>query len=668
MAASCRHVGHSIRRNGRFLFYNLEQRLGNRSFGLSSVLHQQAAEAEKEHTEAVIVPKKKTWSNEAVLEALASTVSRDSTAYPYQFQDDAYLSPKTSAEFKLYSLSQESGSAAAKYFVNTNPKFFTKDFAEPHVPCLMPESVSLRLEEVSEEALKERISLRKVTAAVDMFDQLQQAGTEVSMETVHSLLDLVCLYCDKDPVQEGEPQRDDAEPGEEQRKRTARVRRATDFMKLTWRENNNAERIFNLLPERDTRCYSALIRGMVKHGAYAKAFSMYTDLLNNRLTADIHTFNALIVAAPDIQDKYTERWELITDLLKQMNQQKLRPNLETFNNLLRALRRCGMLAKTQALNVLNEMKAVRIAPSAATFEHILRIFHKSVSVGQNNTSMLQEVMAELEGTSFTCRDPHDVMFFLTAMKICLDCKDLELAYKVHNLVEVGENWRLLGDSYQQSIYYARFFSLLCMMEHLDVVMKWYKRIVPSLYYPSPQALRDLLQALDTESRLDLLPTIWKDIKSLGHDNKSDLVGELLGLMARDEHGPEVQASFAVCALDVKGVMDAKPSVEWSASSLSDITMLLLRADRSLQAWEMLQFFKSKNRVPTEELLHSFLAVCRKDAAPQKAVELVQLSATFCLPSTPSLAKRALEEFDLNEEQRAILSELESVGEPETQQD
>lgn len=42
--------------------------------------------------------------------------------------------------------------------------------------CLMPESVSLRLEEVSEEALRERISLRKVTAAVDMYDQLLQAG------------------------------------------------------------------------------------------------------------------------------------------------------------------------------------------------------------------------------------------------------------------------------------------------------------------------------------------------------------------------------------------------------------------------------------------------------------------------------------------------------------
>lgn len=652
-----------MQRNGRFLLYNLEQLLGHRGFGWTSALRQQAAEANKESTESVIIPRKKTWSKEAVLEALASTVSRDPTAYPYQFQDDPYLSPRTSTEFKLFSLSQESGRSAAKFIINNNPKLFTKDFAEPHIPCLMPETVSLRLEEVSEEALKERITLRKVTAAVDMYDQLLQAGTTVSMETTHSLLDLICLYSDRDPVQDGEPQTDDAEFGEELKKRKARVRRASDFLKFTWKENNNAERIFNLLPERDTRCYSALIRGMVKHGAYAKAFSMYTDMLNNRLTADVHIFSALISAAPDVRDKFNERWDLIAELLNQMNQQKVRPNLLTFNSVLKSLRRCGFLAKTQALHTLNEMKALGIAPSLASYDHILAVFYKSASSAQNNTDILQEVIAELEGRIFTCQDPDDVLFFSSAMRICLDSKDLELGYKIQSLVDVGENWRLLGDSFQQSIYYGRFFNLLCMMEHIDVVLKWYKQIIPSLYYPNPQGMRDLLQALDTDSRLDLLPSIWKDIKTLGHDNKPDLVEELLGLMAREKHSPEVQESFAACALDVKSVFDLRPSIEWSAASLSHITTLLLRANKTRQAWEMLQLFKARNRVPSEGLLNNFLSVCHSDGDPQKAVELVQLSAAFCLPTTWRLAKRALAEFDLTEEQRAILSELETVGEP-----
>ncbi|KAM8732557.1 small ribosomal subunit protein mS39 [Acanthopagrus schlegelii] len=667
MAAPGRHVGHYIQRNSRVLLNNLEPLWGHRSFGWTSALRQQTAEADTESSETIVVPRKKTWSKEAVLEALAATVSRDTTAYPYQFQDDPYLSPRTSVEFKLYSLSQESGRSAAKYVVNNYPKFFTKDFAEPHIPCLMPESVTLRLEEVSEEALKERISLRKVTAAADMYDQLMQAGTEVSMETTHDLLDLICLYGDRDPVQDGGPETEDMEEsGEEPKKRKGRVRRASDIIKSTWKENNNAERIFNLLPERDAHCYSALIRGMVLHGAYEKAFGLYTDMQNNRLSADIHIFNALIAAAPEVREKYQERWDVIADLLKQMSQQKVQPNLMTFNCVLKALRRCGSFGKSQALQTLNEMKALQIVPSLASYSHILAIFYKPASAGQGNTDILQEVVAELAGTSFTCQDPDDVLFFINAMRICLDNKDLELGYKIQSLVEVGENWRLLGDSFQQSIYYGRFFTLLCLMEHIDVVLKWYRRLIPSMYYPNPQGLRDLLQALDTDNRLDLIPTIWKDICTLGHDNKSDLVEELLALMARDGHSPEVQESFAACALDVKRVYDenrGKPSLEWSNSSLSHVASLLLRANKTQHAWDVLQLFKAKNRVPQEELLDEFLSACHRDGSPQKAVELVQLSTGFCLPTTPNLAKRALAEFDLTEEQRAVLSELESAGEP-----
>ncbi|XP_071313145.1 small ribosomal subunit protein mS39 isoform X2 [Trachinotus anak] len=665
MAASGRHVGHCIQRNGRFVINNFEQLWGHRNFGWTSALRQQAIETNKESTENIVIPRKKTWSKEAVLEALASTVSRDPTAYHYQFQDDPYLSPRTSNEFKLYFLSQESGRSAAKYFINSNPKLFAKDFADPHIPCLMPETVSLRLEEVSEEALKERINLRKVSAAVDMYDQLVQAGTAVSMETTHDLLDLICLYGDRDPDQDGITEPQETESGEGGKSRRIKLRRALDFLKATWKENNNAERIFNLLPEKDTRCYSALIRGMVKHEAYAKAFSLYTDMLNNRLTADVHIFNALILAAPRVREDYNEKWDLITELLTQMNQQKVQPTLMTFNNVLRALRRCGSLARTKALQTLTEMKAVGIAPSLASFNNVLGIFYRPGFSGQNNTNILQEIVSELDEKSFTCQDPDDVLFFTSAIKICLDCKDLELGYKINHLVEVGENWRMLGDPYQQSIYYGRFFNLLCLMENIDEVLKWYKQLIPSLYYPNALGLKELLQALDTDSRLDLLPCIWKDIRSVGHDNKLDLVEEVLTLMARDKHSPEVQESFAECALDIKKVFEGdrgRSGLEWSTPSLSHITSLLLRANMTEQAWEMLQLFKSNNRVPSVELLDNFLSALLSDGFPQRAVDLVQLSAAFCLPETPKLAKRTLTEFNLNEEQRAILSELESAGE------
>lgn len=404
---------------------------------------------------------------------------------------------------------------------------------------------------------------------------------------------------------------------------------------------------------------------MVKHGASARAFGFYTDLLNNRLTGDVHLFNALISAAPDVREKYNERWELITELLNQMKQQNIQPTLHTFNSVLKALRRCGYLSKAYALHTLSEMKALGIAPSLASYDHVLAAFFRSGASGPNNMDILQELMFEIEGTHFTCQDPNDVFFFCTAMRICLDNKDLELGYKVHSLVEFGENWRMLGDSYQQSIYYGRFFNLLCLMEHVDAVLTWYRRLIPSLYYPNPQGLKDLLQALETDSRLDLLPSIWKDIRSLGHDNKLDLVEELLSLMSRDTHSAEVQRSFADCALQVKALFEGERgrSLDWSPAAMSHVTALLLRHENTqTQAWDMLQLFKSKNRVPTAELMEEFLSTCISSGSSDKAVELVQTSAFFCLPCTPRLAQRTSKDLDLSEDQRSVLSELESTAE------
>uniref|UniRef100_A0A8C1QKF5 Small ribosomal subunit protein mS39 n=1 Tax=Cyprinus carpio TaxID=7962 RepID=A0A8C1QKF5_CYPCA len=565
--------------------------------------------------EEIVIPKKKTWYVLAVLQALASTVNRDPTASDYRFQDDPYLTPKTSSEFKLFSLSQESGRNAAKYFISTYPKYFQKDYAQPHIPCLMPETLEAQIEEVSEAALIERIQMRKVKAAVDLYDQLQQAGTPVSLDVTNQLLDLICFYGDCDPAQENVP---------EQRNEETR----SPCLVFSFRENNNAERIFALLSEPNTHSYSALIRGMVKYGAYSKAFSTYTDLLNNQLKADVSTFNALITAAPE------------QFLPQSMAEQKVKPNLLTLNAVLKALRRCGTVGKSQAFPVISEMRALSIDPSLASYNHLLSIFYKPGAPFQGQTDILQEVMNEVSGKSFTPQDPDD--------GICL-------LLQVHELLGVGENWRLLGNDFQQNIYHARFFSLLCMMENIDVVLKWYRDLVPSVYYPSSNVMRDLLQALDTDNRLDLIPQIWKDLKQLGHGNRQTLVEELLTLMAREKQNQEVQETFAECALDIKKMYDTgdrgKVMMSWTAGSLSDLVSVLLAAQRRQDAWEILKLFKTHNRVPSEELLDKFLTCIKESGDVNQALELVQISAGFCLPGTPKLIQRVQQEFLLSEQQK-----------------
>uniref|UniRef100_A0A671SAH1 Small ribosomal subunit protein mS39 n=1 Tax=Sinocyclocheilus anshuiensis TaxID=1608454 RepID=A0A671SAH1_9TELE len=520
---------------------------------------------------------------------------------------------------KLFSLSQESGRNAAKYFINTYPKYFQKDYAQPHIPCLMPETLEAQIEEASEAALIERIRMRKVKAAVDLYDQLLQAGTSVSLDVTNQLLDLICFCGDHDPTQENVP-----EQRNEETAKKGRASKASGLLKATWKENNNAGRIFALLSEPNTHSYSALIRGMVKYGAYSKAFSTYTDLLNNRLKADVHTFNALIIAAPEVKEKYNEKWELIVDLLKQMAEQKVKPNLLTLNAVLKALRRCGTLGKSQAFPVISEMKALSIDPSLASYNHLLAIFYKTGAPIQGQTDILQEVMNEVSGKSFTAQDPDD--------GICISLQRLSGCFCLS--------------------FSARFFSLLCMMENIDVMLKWYRDLVPSVYYPSSNVMRDLLQALDTDNRLDLIPQIWKDIKQLGHANRQNLVEELLTLMAREKHNQEVQESFAECALDIKKIYDTgdrgKVLLSWTAGSLIDLISVLLAAHRRQDAWEMLKLFKTHNRVPSEELLNKFLTCVKEAGEVNQAVELVQISAGFCLPETPKLIQRVQQEFELTD--------------------
>ncbi|KAM9850162.1 LOW QUALITY PROTEIN: small ribosomal subunit protein mS39 [Aulostomus maculatus] len=671
MAAAVRHVGQHILRNNRVLLANFEQSWGHRKFGWTSALLQRAAEANtgvEDCTEQIVIPRKKEWSKEAVLEALASTVGKDSTAHPYQFRDDPYLSPRNPNESKLYFVSQESGRSVAKHFINSHPQFFTKDFAEPHIPCLMPEAVSPSLEELSEAALKELINFRKVSAAVDMYDRLLQADIAISMETAHDLLDLICFYGDKDPIQEvvlqTEYKLEDPERNIKVKQDENKLEVGSSWVKTTWRVNNNAERILSLLPERDTRCFSALIRGMVKHGAAAQAYNMYIDMLNNKVKGDVHIFNALFSASASIKNTFQQRWDFVRGLLVEMKQQKIQPNLQTFNNILAAMKGNAYLGTKEALYILNEMKAIGIEPSLASYNSFLAIFYRGGYMDVDRLKTLKSIISELEGTHLTCQDPSDTLFFLSAIKLCLKFNDLELGYKVIKLVQVGENRKLLGDFYRRNLFYRQFFKLLCQMENIDQVLKWYKELYPSLFFPASYEMLDLLQALDTDSRLDLVPAIWEDTYLMHPGISIDVVNKVLLLMARDKQSPEVQESFAVCALKVKELFDpVKGSLSWSTPAVSHITTLLLRANKTQQAWEMLQIFKEGNRIPSEELMEEFLLVCRSEKTPTRAVELVQLSAAFCLEATPRLAKQVLAEFDLNEEQRTVLSQLETAGEP-----
>uniref|UniRef100_A0A8D0KZV8 Small ribosomal subunit protein mS39 n=1 Tax=Strix occidentalis caurina TaxID=311401 RepID=A0A8D0KZV8_STROC len=448
---------------------------------------------------------------------------------------------------RLFSLSKESGRNAAKYIIKQFPQYFDKTFVEPNVPCLMPEILTPQIEGLSEEALKERIHLRRVKDSVDLFDQLVQAGTPVSLETTNSLLDLLCFYGDGESTPEKEEEKENLEePG--------------------------------------------------------------NKLFPVEYNSDVHTFNALITAVPYLKERFLERWELV--FLNHMAQQEVQPNLLTFNALLKTLRRCGGVGKSMSLLVIKEMEALDIGKRTRMV--IIFLFDSYPS------GIISQVLAE----------------------------------------KVPMNFRMFFPSYR-----SKFFSLLCMMEQIDVVLKWYKEMSPSVFYPTPKNILDLLQALDAANHLEVIPSVWEDMKQLGFNRRHDLLEELLSLMSREQHPHEIQLAFAKCAEDIKAAHEQtgreQAPLEWTGHALGSVAVLFSRAGRTQDAWNMIERFQQINRIPTDQVMNEFLNCAKQTNCPDEAIKLVKLAASLDLPSSQRLKSRTEKEFELSEKQKKTLESIKS---------
>lgn len=69
------------------------------------------------------------------------------------------------------------------------------------------------------------------------------------------------------------------------------------------------------------------------------------------------------------------------------------------------------------------------------------------------STILYDIMAQIEGQTHSIRDIKDVNFFVTAMDVCRShLGDKELAKRVDKLLHFGNNYDLIGDSYKESIY------------------------------------------------------------------------------------------------------------------------------------------------------------------------------------------------------------------------
>ncbi|XP_071483326.1 small ribosomal subunit protein mS39-like [Diadema antillarum] len=634
---------------------------------------------EQTKEEAIVIPKRIQKDELAVLRALSKTVAKDPTALPYMFHDDPYLLPKSAAERRRYALATESGQKAAQYVIKTKPELFLgvqRD--DPKIEAYFPPVESSEFQEPCEEAILERLLRNDMQGALRAHQELKDSGHTISMETNRALLDFLCFHGCQPPVtdvlhnllsaktgaaEEGSEDAEESEPVEVQESTQEETKPQRRFRRKLagppWKDGNAADILFDSIKEKDAHCYNSMIRGLVKYGAETRAFTLYNEMQERGIQADVHAYNALLEGSTYIRDDYKERWSVMLQLMKQMEVEKVRPNLHTFNALLDNLRIMGALGRRKTLQTISEMKACGVEPSLGTYSLVLMIFYKD---SLPPSDIIYDIMDTIEGQEFTVRHPHDVTFFKNAMTVCLSLRDVELAYKVDLLLNTGNNFKVAGDYNAQNVYYGKFFHLVCLMDNAESMFTYYNKLVPSALIPSTVVYMDMLRSLETACAYDHIPQIWEDICMYGHRYRQHVLELLIQVMATSiDASSEMKSKFCSIALDIiAAARESKrrvDSIQFGTLTMDYLVSICLQARELDASWEALQLFKETQKVPSLAVLEDFLQICVDEQEVTKALACLQMGVVSGLTGALGMADKIKAEFTLSTEQRKHLEDI-----------
>ncbi|XP_054258969.1 protein PTCD3 homolog, mitochondrial [Macrosteles quadrilineatus] len=576
----------------------------------------------------VIIPKRIERGPTDVLKAIASTVKRDYLAPHYKYHDDPFLIPTSNIAKRMFALSQESGRKAAHWVRQEHADLFQHRVADPPIEPYFPKAIYDENSQVDENVLKKLIEQHLVSDSLTVHGLLKEKGIEISRDTLQSLLELVCYYNEEDPLEEDWIE-------ERWFKQDTRGR---DKKINSWKTKGVAEMLFESLSPPDAAAYSALICGMVQAGNMAGAYKHFQEALDQGMMLPLHVYNKLITAAPTLKEGYDLRWQFVEDMLGQIRQQGLFPDLGTLNAALEVLSSMNVHKNAQknALALMTEFRNLGIDPSLTSYYYLLIIFCKGSSI---RSSVLINILDILEGKSLTIRDPRDIFFFTEAMDNCrYHLNDVEAAYRLDKLLHTGDNYNLIGDSFKESIYYRNYFALVCQSGSISELMKLYDKLVPHVYVPEPGIMELIIKTAELHEAWELLPRLWSDLVVFDQASREQ---SLVAMLAALQHSVTTDENLLAKHADVAWAIYTRveaqqddddtrdrfrAKISWTGQMLGDILEVLLRADRYEEAVQILNCLEKRQNqvlgVPSIRSLSAFL---------DKSIEKKQVkNALWCI--------------------------------------
>ncbi|SPP73893.1 protein PTCD3 homolog, mitochondrial [Drosophila guanche] len=613
--------------------------------------------------EHIEIPNRIERSPTDILKALASTVGRDHTAPHYKYHDDPFLIPMSNMAKRTYAMSKEAGRKAAKWIKEEHRELFLHQEAQPAIEKFAPSMVYTEESEVDESSLGQLIELGELKDAVLVYNLLEQKGMTVSPELKQSLLELVCFHNNQDPLPEEYIEERWFLQNNQRRERHGK----------TWKDGDLAEKLYAEIEPKTPQTYAALIRGMAKYLQCERAYALLQEAGEKQIQLDTNTYNSIIQIISFLKDNAEQRWQLCTELLQQMSQQKLRPNLGTLNAILQCISTFGnfKLARSSALKVLPEFKQLGVSPSLGSYYYLLIIFCRERGPVSH---VIVDILNEIAGREFTVEHPKDTYFFATAMDVCRNhLNDKALAKKVNELLHTGNNYDLVGDSFKESIYYRNYLALLCQTESIEDFMLTYDLLVPNIYIPEPGIMEEVLRTIEINAAVEHVPRIWSDMVVFDHTHRESLLLYVLRIMVDNRPNAETpsQAQLpeqcAKVALDMYNKIEESvrriKKVSFTGQMLGDILTLLVRGDNYEKANEVFSHIdKNQHRIPgtpAESALQEYVEASIKEKSPSQALAALQYAVDNNMESSV-IAKRIHDGFTLNETHLAKLKSL--VGE------
>ncbi|XP_032512042.2 small ribosomal subunit protein mS39 [Danaus plexippus] len=536
-----------------------------------------------------------------ILQALAATVGTDPTAAHYKYHDDPYLIPLSNFRKRSYALSAEAGKKAAAWVRDQHPELFTtREWdppmkmktpyfnADPHIEAFAPKPIYNDESKVTEEDLVYTIKNALLEDAVKVFELLGGVDN-VNEELKLYLLQLICLYNEKEPISN--------EWIEERWFSTAVKERQS----TTWKLGGLADKIFTSMDPKTPEAYCSLIQGMAKYYQAERAYALSREALENNIPLSTDVYNSLLVCIGFLKEGVTLRVEALLELLNEMNQQGITPNTGTLTACLRSLSAWGggKTLQNMALQIIAEFKNIGIEPNLSAYYYLLCLFCKERGP---RIDILSGILTELEKKdSLEPEDIVDTSFFITAMSVCSEhLQDMNLAERVHELLMKGDNYKLVGDAYKESIYYRHLVTVACRHAPFEKTMGLLDTLIPNIYVPEPTVMEEIIKVLELGGAGERLSESWSQLVVFGHARRLRLVERLLEAMCacisyQDE---EVKAKIRKSAADMlkfyqmaeernENVSTRTPVQKLSAAALSNIIDLCSTGEEP-ESWEAIQ--------------------------------------------------------------------------------